>query len=186
VATCGTAITAEHVDALGTAAEGIVLALDGDRAGRDAALRAWPLVSTLAASVVILPDGQDPATLFQRHGADALRQALLRCQPLADVVIDDRIRRAGGPLKFLQQRLDAATAAATVLVVLPADQISERVATLAQRLDLPPELITSALLNAVSPAADDFPFGPLHGSTDADTAAESRTPSNQTRHRRTR
>jgi DNA primase len=101
-----------------------------------------------------------------------------------DLLIEDRIQRAGGSLGFLNQRVDAARAAAAIIAQLPVDQIGDRAAELAQRLDLPLPVITSALVNAVSPASDDFPSGPLHGP--ATCLPESQPPQQRTTRSRTR
>ena len=62
VATCGTALTEEHVRMLQRAADKVVLCLDQDTAGRDAAERAYKLCSQSGLQVesVVLP-AKDPA-----------------------------------------------------------------------------------------------------------------------------
>lgn len=73
----GTALTAEQVAALGKLAPSVILALDADRAGREAMLRAAQLArgSGLNLRVVLLPDGMDPADLLVKRGTEALRAA---------------------------------------------------------------------------------------------------------------
>ncbi len=73
----GTALTADQVAALGKLAPSVVLALDADRAGREAMLRAAQLArgSGLNLRVVLLPDGMDPADLLVKRGTEALRSA---------------------------------------------------------------------------------------------------------------
>lgn len=73
----GTALTAEQVTALGKLAPSVILALDADRAGREAMLRAAQLArgSGLNLRVVLLPDGMDPADLLVKRGTEALRAA---------------------------------------------------------------------------------------------------------------
>ncbi|MBI5101365.1 MAG: DNA primase [Nitrospirae bacterium] len=62
VAPLGTALTQSHVQKIRTLAGRVVLMFDGDAAGRSAAKRAVSLIcqSNLKASVLILPDGEDP------------------------------------------------------------------------------------------------------------------------------
>lgn len=70
VATLGTALTLEHAKLLERyALEGVVLVFDGDRAGRQAADRAFrELVHTrLNVKMVLLPEGSDPADLCKRE-----------------------------------------------------------------------------------------------------------------------
>ncbi len=62
VATCGTALTAEHVKLLKRYAETVTLCLDSDRAGQDAMERAFLLLSKEGVHVeAILLPGKDPS-----------------------------------------------------------------------------------------------------------------------------
>jgi DNA primase len=73
----GTALTPDQVTALGKLAPSVILALDADRAGREAMLRAAQLArgSGLNLRVVLLPDGMDPADLLVKRGSEALKAA---------------------------------------------------------------------------------------------------------------
>ncbi len=73
----GTALTPDQVGALGKLAPSVILALDADRAGREAMLLAAQLArgSGLNLRVVLLPDGMDPADLLVKRGTDALKAA---------------------------------------------------------------------------------------------------------------
>ena len=76
VATCGTALTEQHVSKLRSWAEsGIVLMFDGDTAGQKAAQKATALFlsSELELRLCALPDGLDPCDLVRRDGLDALK-----------------------------------------------------------------------------------------------------------------
>jgi DNA primase len=66
VAIMGTAITQEQLKELGKHAEGAILALDADRAGREAMLRAQGVTGgdRLRLRVVRMPGGKDPADLL--------------------------------------------------------------------------------------------------------------------------
>ena len=68
VATCGTALTEEHVKLLSRFAKRIVLAFDADAAGQGAAERfaAWEQRYELEVCVADLPTGADPGDLAQR------------------------------------------------------------------------------------------------------------------------
>lgn len=79
----GTALTPNQVKALGRLAPSVILALDADRAGREAMLRAAQLAagSGLQLRVVLLPDGMDPADLLIKRGSDAIRSAF--AEPIA-------------------------------------------------------------------------------------------------------
>jgi DNA primase len=84
VATLGTALTVDHARALERyATDGVVLLFDGDRAGRQAADRAFrELVHTsLPVRIALLPEGVDPADLARSGGRAAL-------DPLIDAAED--------------------------------------------------------------------------------------------------
>lgn len=77
VAIMGTALTGDQLDGLARAAgdEGTVfLALDADRAGRDAMLRAARMAEErgVGLRVVQMPEGTDPAELVTEGGAEAI------------------------------------------------------------------------------------------------------------------
>jgi DNA primase catalytic core len=87
VATCGTALRAEHFKLLGRFTDRIVLAFDADAAGGRAAGRgvaelvAAPEAS-LSAHVLTMPAGLDPAEYLGRYGGDAFRELVSAAQPL--------------------------------------------------------------------------------------------------------
>jgi DNA primase len=87
VATCGTALRAEHFKLLGRFTGRIVLAFDADAAGGRAAGRgvaelvAAPEAS-LSAHVLSMPAGLDPAEYVGRYGGDAFRELVEAAQPL--------------------------------------------------------------------------------------------------------
>jgi DNA primase len=87
VATCGTALRAEHFKLLGRFTGRIVLAFDADDAGGRAAGRgvaelvAAPEAS-LSAHVLTMPAGLDPAEYVGRYGGDAFRELVEAAQPL--------------------------------------------------------------------------------------------------------
>ncbi len=76
----GTAFTETHAQLLARATDAVTLAFDGDPAGEKAALATVQLLqrSGLKVSVVVLPEGEDPDSLFRRHGPQALREAVSR------------------------------------------------------------------------------------------------------------
>jgi DNA primase len=83
VATMGTAVTEEQLAAMGTAAGAggtVFLALDADRSGREAMLRAAQGAEKrgLELRVVDLPEGSDPADLIAARGAEELERRLER------------------------------------------------------------------------------------------------------------
>jgi DNA primase len=82
VATCGTALTEDHVKVLSRFSNRLVLAFDADGAGQAAAERfhQWEERYALDVRVASLPAGVDPADLA-RSDAEALRKAVADAMP---------------------------------------------------------------------------------------------------------
>ncbi|GAA0241346.1 hypothetical protein GCM10009527_042430 [Actinomadura nitritigenes] len=174
VATCGTALSTTHLDALNhhtdLGTRGLVIALDGDAAGRLGAVRAWRHLSEVAGPVetVQLPADRDPADLLDNPEGGGIEAALRSTFPLADLVVDERLERAGRTLEFAENRLAAVRAAATVIAALSPDQAARQVARVASRAQCDPAEVTAAVMSAITrdppsdlaPAAHDFPALP--------------------------
>jgi DNA primase catalytic core len=95
LAPCGTALTGRQAVALGRAADldqtGVLAALDGDCAGRQAAIRAYSVLLPVTSKMIAatLPAGQDPAGILQAGGPAGLSSVRQhRTEPLARVLID--------------------------------------------------------------------------------------------------
>jgi DNA primase len=82
VAIMGTALTAEQMAELSKAANLIVLALDADRSGQEAMLRAARTGGGATLRVVEMPAGKDPADLIAAGEADSFRERLDRALPI--------------------------------------------------------------------------------------------------------
>ncbi len=78
VACLGTALTPMHARKLKQFSENIILLLDGDGAGRKAALRSIDVLRTQALNVRVarLPDGYDPDEFLHKFGAEELQKLL--------------------------------------------------------------------------------------------------------------
>ena len=98
VATLGTATTADHLNRLFRLTENIDFCFDGDRAGRQAA---WRALETALPHIregrqlrfIFLPDGQDPDSFVNAHGADAFIEALDAGVALSDYLITELARQ---------------------------------------------------------------------------------------------
>ncbi len=120
VATCGTALTEEHVKILKRFAKRIVLSFDADAAGQAAAERfyAWERTYEVDVAVAALPDGVDPADLA---GSDpeALRAAVEEAKPflafrvdralvdVATATLEGRARAADTATQLVQEHPNA-------------------------------------------------------------------------------
>jgi DNA primase catalytic core len=119
VAPCGTAFTPHQAQVLARNADlgrtGVLVALDGDQAGRRAAVRAHDILRhcTTNTSAVTFPPGRDPAGIFQADGRVALTAALQHAEPLAGLVIDACLDQWAGRLEHPEGQLGALHAAAT-------------------------------------------------------------------------
>ena len=125
----GTALTGEQAAALNRMADlervGVLVALDGDRAGHNAAIKAYAVLRGVTAKLdaAVLPPGRDPAEILQTEGPDALRAVLReRVRPLADLVTDAAIDR--WETRFAEGQLAAMRAAASMIAsTLPPETI---------------------------------------------------------------
>ncbi|WMS85592.1 DNA primase [Pleionea litopenaei] len=93
VATLGTATSSTHIQQLFRVCPKIVFCFDGDRAGRDAALRALnhslPQVrDNRDIRFMFLPDGEDPDTQVRRIGAEQFTQDALKSPSIFEFLLD--------------------------------------------------------------------------------------------------
>ncbi len=98
VATCGTALTADHARSLRRRTRELILVFDGDDAGRQAIERALEvlLAHDLRVRAAMLPAKDDPDTFLDREGADALRELVVTAPPALDMVIQRAVSRGCG------------------------------------------------------------------------------------------
>lgn len=83
VAAQGTAFTADHAALLKRSTSAVKLAFDGDEAGLKATMRTIALLQEegLTVSIVTLPDGEDPDSIFRLGGPQALQQVMSHSEP---------------------------------------------------------------------------------------------------------
>ena len=89
VAAQGTALTEQHLPLLKKTGAKVVLAYDGDKAGRTAALKGATLLSThgFSGGVVLFPEGEDPASMIAEGREDEVKRLLMRSEPLVHYVV---------------------------------------------------------------------------------------------------
>ena len=143
VAIMGTALTAEQMAELGRAAPLVVLALDADRSGQEAMLRAAQH-GGVELRAVQMPEGSDPADLLAGGGADAFTKRLDAALPMIQfqirrVLADAELGTPTGRDKALEEArsLIAATPERTAMR-------DELVREVADRLDVPAEYVRAA------------------------------------------
>lgn len=94
VATLGTATTQDHLNQLFRLTDNVVFCFDGDRAGRAAAWRALEnalpqIRDGRQIRFVFLPQGHDPDSYVNEHGADAFVKSVESGVALSDFLIDE-------------------------------------------------------------------------------------------------
>ena len=154
VATCGTALTEEHLRTLKRFTNRIVLAYDADEAGQAAAERVyeWERKYDLQVSVLTLPPGTDPDELAQSDPA-ALATAVEEARPFLGFRVDRVLRAAdlSGP----EGRARAAGAALDVIREHPDPLVRDQyVMAVADRVRVDPERLREQLAHAPAPAED--------------------------------
>ncbi len=98
VATCGTAVTAEHVRILRKITERVTIVFDGDASGRSAAAHCFEMFlnSGLTVNASLLPQGEDPDSLARKMSADNLQTLIHdRSENVARVFLEHLLGEAG-------------------------------------------------------------------------------------------
>lgn len=133
---------------------GIVVALDGDPAGRAGMLRAWEALRGLSAPVdaAVFEPGDDPAEVLRREGPDGLLRVLRNARPMADLAVDAAVERAGGAPRSPEERAAALHAAAAAIARMAPPHVPRQVGRVAERLGLDHATVTRALVEAVTGA----------------------------------
>ncbi len=91
VATLGTALTHEHLPLLRKGSPRVVMAYDGDKAGRAAALKASKLLSASGfnGGVVVFGEGLDPADMVKEGRVEELNNMFRDTKPFIEFVLDE-------------------------------------------------------------------------------------------------
>ena len=169
VAVMGTAITPEQLKVLGSLAKTVVLALDADRAGTDAMIRAQRVAGDrgLELRVAAMPEGVDPAEMAQSGETERFSQLVEAAIDLPTFKVQTVLSRSD--LDSGTGREAALSEVAPVLAamgeVVGRDDL---IRVVANRLDTDPSLVSARVAAA--------PPEPM-SSSDASTARESDSPS---------
>jgi DNA primase len=125
VATCGTALTDDHVELLRRYARRLVLAFDADRAGQSAAERfyRWERDHELEVAVADLSPGMDPADLAQ-HDPERLLAAVENAAPFLRFRLDRVF--SSGDLTTPERRARTAEAALAMVAEHPVDLVRDQ------------------------------------------------------------
>ncbi len=152
VATCGTALTEDHVRLLRKFARRVVLAFDADSAGQAAADRfyEWERSLDLDVSVADLPAGVDPGELAQRD-PERLVAAVTGSQPFLGFRVERIL--AAGSLASPEARARTAEAALVAIAEHPSEFVRDQyVMEVASRCRIEPDRLRSRLAAGPQPA----------------------------------
>jgi DNA primase len=154
VAIMGTALTQEQLAELGRTAPRVVLALDADRSGQEAMLRAARAAEDRGVELRVaeMPEGEDPADTVTRRGAGAFQEYLERAMG----IVEFQVRRvlADADLDTPAGRDRALEEARKLIAVVPQRSATrdEIVREIADRLDVPVEYVLAAPARVQGPA----------------------------------
>ena len=146
VATLGTATTSEHLNRLFRLTENVYFAFDGDRAGKKAAWRALenalPQVREgRQIRFVFLPEGHDPDSFVNEHGADTFMKIMDEGLALSEFLIQELASQVD--MKTVDGRARLAELAGPLINTIPTgvyrelliDSLAEAVGLTAAKLD---------------------------------------------------
>jgi DNA primase len=156
VAIMGTAITPEQIGMLAGLTESVVLALDADRAGADAMIRAQKVAAgkSLELRVAAMPEGEDPADMLQEGSVDRFAQLVDAAVDLPSFRVDVALGR--GELGSLAGRERVLKEVGPVLKAMGETALGfdELVRKVADRLDTDASLVLARVRSAPdAPAA---------------------------------
>ena len=144
VATCGTAITPEHLQLIRRHADSVVLLFDGDAAGQKAALKNCQLLLPvpLDSYILTLPENEDPDSFLQNKGEEAFSKLLARKQPLLEYLIRQTLAKYPETVPGRQEALRELLVAAQPIPKLEQRQMVW--VQIAEALRLPHETVFAA------------------------------------------
>ncbi|WLT29944.1 DNA primase [Geothrix sp. PMB-07] len=161
VAPLGTALTEEHLKALGRFTRRVILCFDGDNAGRRAMEKSLRMALPLGFEVRLLelPQGEDPDTWCLKLGGEAFRD-LLRAAPDWTAFMVDRAME-GKDLRRITDRMGAFKDLLDFLPYLPRTTESRDLfSSLAHQLQVPIQELDRAVKNRQAPTPSTDEPGP--------------------------
>jgi len=180
VATCGTALTADHVQQLKRYAQRVVLVFDQDSAGKQATFKAMTTLQQegVAAAAISLPSGDDPDSFLQRHGAEAFQACLDAARPVMELYMEETLKEAGSGIELkvraVEQVLEKIAALKSELEQdLYLKELSVRSGIEVARLQKKLEMIARQQRGRSNVRGTDAPVSPPHP---ADEPGEQRSP----------
>ena len=146
VAPMGTALSEGQARLIGRFARQVVVAFDGDDAGRDASLRCLSALQKagLEARVIRFGNGEDPDTFVRREGAEALHDKIDEAKPLIGWALDLYIVPVEGA--SIEARIGVLDDIAEILNDVEDNAVKEHyVEEVARRLNIEPGRVSKYL-----------------------------------------
>ena len=162
VAPLGTALTDEHLKALGRFTRRVILCFDGDAAGRRAMEKSLRMALPLGFEVRLLelPQGEDPDTWCLKLGGEAFRE-LLRTVPDWTAFMVDRAME-GKDLRRITDRMGAFKDLLDFLPYLPrTTETRDLFSSLAHQLQVPIQELDRAVRERHAPVHTTDGHGPV-------------------------
>jgi DNA primase catalytic core len=158
LAVCGTALSFHQASMLAhcSSSDTVIVGLDGDGAGRPAAVRWLDDLSRFFTRVVVaeFPSGHDPASLIETPvGADRLHEALSTPRPLAELAIDVELARWSRVLDHISGRVNALRRVAPLVARLPHDRVAGQLGRLSEELELDQEIVSREFVEVLGRSA---------------------------------
>jgi DNA primase len=176
VAIMGTAITPEQITMLAGLTESVVLALDADRAGADAMIRAQKVAGgkSLELRVAAMPEGEDPADMLKDESVDRFMKLVEEAIDLPSFRVDVALGR--GDLGTVTGRERVLEEVGPVLKAMGETALGfdELIRKVADRLDTDASLVLARVRSA--PEASAAPVGDGNGAKPPKPVAVSLTP----------
>jgi DNA primase len=156
VAIMGTAITPEQISMLAGLTESVVLALDADRAGADAMIRAQKVAGgkSLELRVAAMPEGEDPADMLQEGSTERFIELVEGAVDLPSFRVDIALGR--GELGSVTGRERTLQEVGPVLKAMGETALGfdELIRKVADRLDTDPSLVLARVRSAADAGAE--------------------------------
>lgn len=156
VAIMGTAITPEQVSMLAGLTDTVILALDADRAGADAMIRAQKVAGgkSLELRVAAMPEGEDPADMLQEGSVERFMRLVVGAIDLPSFRVEIALGR--GELGSVAGRERVLEEVGPVLKAMGETALGfdELVRKLADRLDTDASLVLARVRSAPDPGIE--------------------------------
>jgi DNA primase len=160
VAPCGTAFTITHARQVAEVAfrhqSPVVVAMDGDSAGRTAALDAGERLRTVGVDVRVatLPNGTDPAEHLARpeNTLDTFRAH--NGLPLINLHVEHAIARQGDRMQWVEGRLAALRSLTNYLATYPPHHTARQIGWIAETVGLDSSTVTLEVADSYRRADD--------------------------------